>query len=39
MPPFPKPDTDFEYDLDIELTRLREHRRLREIRGSEGDRR
>jgi endonuclease/exonuclease/phosphatase family metal-dependent hydrolase len=31
MPPFPKPDTDFEYDLDIELTRLREHRRLREI--------
>lgn len=31
MPPFPKPDTDFKYDLDVELARLREHRRLREI--------
>jgi|GEM_PF-6128863 len=31
MPPFPKPDTDFDYDLDDELARLREHRRLRAI--------
>lgn len=31
MPPFPKPDTNYDYDLDDELARLREHRRLRAV--------
>lgn len=31
MPPFPKPDTDWDYDLDTELVALRAHRELREV--------
>lgn len=31
MPPFPKPRSSFDYDLDSELTALREHRKLREV--------
>lgn len=31
MPPFPKPRSSFDYDLDAELAALREHRKLREV--------
>jgi endonuclease/exonuclease/phosphatase family metal-dependent hydrolase len=31
MPPFPRPRTSFDYDLDTELSALREHKRLRGV--------
>jgi hypothetical protein len=31
MPPFPKPRSDYDYDLDEELEALRAHRRVRGI--------
>ncbi|MDQ3758367.1 MAG: endonuclease/exonuclease/phosphatase family protein [Actinomycetota bacterium] len=38
MPPFPKPETDYDYDLEEELKALREHRNLREIPEKTADR-
>jgi endonuclease/exonuclease/phosphatase family metal-dependent hydrolase len=38
MPPFPKPRSRFDYDLDTELAALREHKKLREVPSREDDR-
>ena len=38
MPPFPKPRSSFDYDLDAELAALREHRKLRGVSARRSDR-
>jgi hypothetical protein len=38
VPPFPKPRTTYDYDVDDELTALRAHRRAREIPARSADR-
>jgi len=38
MPPFPKPDSSFDYELEAELAALREHKELRDVPSPGGDR-
>lgn len=38
MPPFPKPRSDFDYDLDAEIDALRQHKALRDVPARRDDR-